>query len=139
MSRAIGGAILEAHDLTVDTVVLLRQGSIPKTTSGKIQRHACRQQYLRGELDVLHTWQAHQSRPGLETYVAPRNELEPHLAGMWVEILDVERVGIFDSFFDLGGSSLLATQLMSRLTHQLGTEIPLASCSTGLPWRCSRK
>jgi acyl-CoA synthetase (AMP-forming)/AMP-acid ligase II/acyl carrier protein len=125
VSRAIGGAILEAHDLAVDAVVLVRQGTIPKTTSGKIQRHACRQQYLSGELEVLHTWQTPCARPGLETYVAPRNELESHLAGMWAEILDIEQVGIFDSFFDLGGSSLLATQLMTRLADQLGAEIPL--------------
>jgi acyl-CoA synthetase (AMP-forming)/AMP-acid ligase II len=51
--RAIRRAVAEEHDVRVHTVVLLRAGSIPKTTSGKVQRHACQDSFLKGTLQRL--------------------------------------------------------------------------------------
>jgi acyl-CoA synthetase (AMP-forming)/AMP-acid ligase II len=53
VTRAIRRAVAEEHDVRVHTVVLLRAGRIPKTTSGKVQRHACRASYLKGTLERL--------------------------------------------------------------------------------------
>lgn len=50
---AIRRAVSTEHEMLVDQIVLIRAGSIPKTSSGKIQRHACRQAYLEGTLDVV--------------------------------------------------------------------------------------
>ena len=50
---AIRQAVLEEHGLTLDGIVLVRSGTIPKTSSGKIQRRACRAALLAGELKVL--------------------------------------------------------------------------------------
>ncbi len=58
-------------------------------------------------------------------YVAPRTATEEVLAGIWVEVLKLERVGVEASFFDLGGHSLLATQVVSRARQAFGTEVPL--------------
>jgi amino acid adenylation domain-containing protein len=67
-----------------------------------------------------------QSRPELErSYVAPRTALEEVLAQDWREVLNIERVGVHDNFFDLGGHSLLATRLMSRLQEDFQIDIPL--------------
>ena len=55
----------------------------------------------------------------------PRTPTEEALAGIWREVLGVERVGLSDSFFDLGGHSLLATQLVARLRDSFGAEVPL--------------
>ncbi|MEU7892851.1 amino acid adenylation domain-containing protein [Nonomuraea sp. NPDC049152] len=60
-------------------------------------------------------------------YEAPRDELEETLAGIWAEILGVERPGIRDDFFDLGGHSLLALRLALRMRQALGREIPVAT------------
>ncbi|HEX8352282.1 MAG TPA: AMP-binding protein, partial [Pyrinomonadaceae bacterium] len=49
----IFGAVAQEHELSVHDVVLIRAGSIPKTSSGKIQRHACREGYLAGSLDAV--------------------------------------------------------------------------------------
>ncbi|WP_437972165.1 amino acid adenylation domain-containing protein [Sorangium sp. So ce260] len=56
-------------------------------------------------------------------FVAPRSELEEALAVLWQEILRVERVGVHDSFFELGGSSLHAVQLFSRLRGAFGIDV----------------
>ena len=55
---AIRRAVLREHELTVEAIVLIRTGSIPKTSSGKIQRHACRNGYLDGSLEVVEIWEA---------------------------------------------------------------------------------
>ncbi|NJC68105.1 hypothetical protein HC028_26905, partial [Planosporangium flavigriseum] len=47
-------------------------------------------------------------------YVAPRTEAERVLAGIWAEVLGVERVGVEDNFFELGGDSILSIQVVSR-------------------------
>jgi acyl-CoA synthetase (AMP-forming)/AMP-acid ligase II len=51
--RAIRRAVAEEHDVRVHTVVLLRAARIPKTTSGKVQRHACQANFLKGTLERL--------------------------------------------------------------------------------------
>ena len=57
--------------------------------------------------------------------MAPRTPVEETLAKIWVEILRVERVGIHDNFFDLGGHSLIATQVMSKLRDAFNVDLPL--------------
>ncbi|MCP4658067.1 MAG: amino acid adenylation domain-containing protein, partial [bacterium] len=60
-------------------------------------------------------------------YVAPRNPAEEVLAGIWSEVLGVERVGVHDDFFALGGHSLLATRVVSRVSRIFGRTLPVAS------------
>jgi 8-amino-7-oxononanoate synthase len=60
---AIRRAIAREHDLTPDAIVLLKAGSVPKTSSGKIQRHACREGYLAGTLAVVGQWRAGEEGP----------------------------------------------------------------------------
>jgi len=56
-------------------------------------------------------------------YVAPETELERILAAIWKDVLRVERVGLYDNFFDLGGHSLLMVQVFSRIKAQVDTEL----------------
>jgi surfactin family lipopeptide synthetase A len=58
-------------------------------------------------------------------YVAPRTAIEESLSQIWAELLEVERVGVHDSFFDLGGHSLLTTRLVSRIRDAFQLEVPL--------------
>jgi acyl carrier protein len=84
--------------------------NMPFTNAGKIDRRA---------LPV--------ATPQLSEAVfeAPRTAVEEKLAAMWASILKLERVGIHDHFFDLGGNSLLAFQLISRVRDDFNVELPL--------------
>lgn len=59
------------------------------------------------------------------TFVAARNPLEEILRSIWVAVLKREPIGVEDHFFELGGNSLLATQIMSRVHDALQVELPL--------------
>jgi acyl transferase domain-containing protein/acyl carrier protein len=66
------------------------------------------------------------SRPNLgNSYVAPTNELEKQITEIWQEVLGIVQVGIYDNFYELGGDSLIATQLVSRLRTKFPVELPL--------------
>jgi len=56
IAQAIRRAIVEQHELDPAAIVLIRQTSLPITSSGKVQRNLCREQYLAGELKVIHAW-----------------------------------------------------------------------------------
>jgi amino acid adenylation domain-containing protein len=86
--------------------------SFPLTTNGKVNRRA-----LPAPADA---------RPELEVeYVEARTPVEATLIRIWMEVMDVKRIGIHDNFFELGGHSLLATQIISRLRGIFNTELPL--------------
>ncbi|MGY3698971.1 non-ribosomal peptide synthetase component F/aryl carrier-like protein [Bradyrhizobium sp. USDA 3240] len=88
----------------------VRLAALPLTVNGKLDRKA-----LPGPADAAYA---------LAAYEAPRGEVETMLAGIWAELLGVERIGRHDNFFELGGHSLLAVQLMERLRRlSLGVEV----------------
>ncbi len=84
--------------------------AMPLTPRGKVDRRALPAPGAPGEAGV---------------HVAPRTQTEEVLAGVWAEVLGVERVGAADDFFALGGHSLLATRVASRLREAFGAEVPL--------------
>jgi amino acid adenylation domain-containing protein len=65
--------------------------------------------------------------PGEEDDTAPGSPLEQAVAGIWTEVLQLERVGLHDDFFELGGHSLLATRVVARMRTAFGIELPLRS------------
>jgi len=83
----------------------------PLLPSGKLDRKALARRPLDEE-----------GRPGGE-FVAPRSELEREIAEVWCEVLEVEKVGAHDNFFDLGGHSLLVLRVRAQLNEALGREI----------------
>jgi amino acid adenylation domain-containing protein len=92
---------------------ILPTGSLPRTPGGKVDRRALARR-----------------TPGppaaaAEGFVAPRTAIEETLSWIWAEVLGIERVGATDGFFDLGGHSLLGTQVMARVRDALGVELPL--------------
>ena len=58
-----------------------------------------------------------------EPFVAPRTRIEEILAALWTDILGIDRVGVHDHFFELGGDSLRATQIANRLHKAFLTQL----------------
>ncbi|MEM9008074.1 MAG: amino acid adenylation domain-containing protein, partial [Cyanobacteria bacterium P01_F01_bin.86] len=87
--------------------------SLPLTANGKVDRQSL-------PLPDI-------TRPDLEeSFVAPRTPVEASLAGIWADVLRLERVGIHDNFFELGGHSLLVTQVVSRLRDAFEVDLSLS-------------
>ncbi|WP_234379953.1 type I polyketide synthase [Streptomyces sp. CMB-StM0423] len=81
---------------------------------------------LAREMDELALPVATHPRPDLPTpYAAPRTPREQAVADVWQEVLGLDRVGVDDDFFALGGHSLAAVQIGTRLKSRLGTELDL--------------
>jgi amino acid adenylation domain-containing protein len=57
------------------------------------------------------------------SYLAPRNEIEQAVASVWQEVLKVEKVGVFDNFFDLGGHSLLMFQMQAKMRKAFNRDL----------------
>lgn len=58
-------------------------------------------------------------------FIAPRTPLERELAAIWISVLEVERIGVYDDFFALGGDSMLATLVISRVADATGCEVTM--------------
>jgi len=96
----------------------MRLARLPAAANGKLDRAAL-------ELLVAADAVALDGRGRDAPDVAPHDDVEQLLADIWRELLGVERVGVTDDFFALGGSSLLAVQLVMRVERALGVEVPL--------------
>src|SRR5262249_24625385 len=83
--------------------------ALPLTPNGKLDRQALPVPSVEEDL----------------AYVAPRTKTEQALAALWSELLGVERVGLHGGFFALGGPSLLAMQLISRVRDVLHVDLPV--------------
>jgi amino acid adenylation domain-containing protein len=97
-------------DYMVPTFIT-RLDALPMTANGKVDRRALPRP---------------EAGEGGAEHVAPRNELEELIAEVWADLLSVERVGVRDHFFRLGGHSLAATRFTARLRDLLDLEVPLA-------------
>lgn len=86
---------------------------------------------LRRPEDVLAAMQAKMQKPEAAAADAPRTNLERELAMLWAELLHVGAVGIHDNFFDMGGHSLLAVQLLSRVRQSHGADLSLEIVYSG--------
>jgi acyl transferase domain-containing protein/thioesterase domain-containing protein/acyl carrier protein len=66
-------------------------------------------------------------RPDLDSeYVAPEGEIETKLAAIWQDLLGVDQIGAEDSFFDLGGHSLVAVRLFAKVKKAFGVDFPIS-------------
>lgn len=89
---------------------------MPTTANGKVDRAA---------LAAMVVDSADGASPRARPYVAPRTPWERDLAGMWQEVLRIERVGVDDDFFDLGGQSFDAIRIFALIRNRWGRAFTL--------------
>ncbi len=94
--------------------VFVRLEELPLTPNGKVNRHMLPAPgQTRNEVEY--------------SFVAPRSPLEEVLASIFAEVLGMQRLSVYDNFFEMGGHSLLAARLISRLCETLQVALPLRS------------
>jgi hypothetical protein len=95
-------------------VIFLSVGHLPLRGDGSVDR-------------ALLLRSTGQSNSGVEDYVAPETYVQEVVCGMFSEVLEIELIGIHDNFFDLGGHSLLVTQIMNRIRSKFQIRLPMHS------------
>ncbi|ASS74680.1 hypothetical protein CIG75_06640 [Tumebacillus algifaecis] len=152
VATAIRQAVAQHHDLQTYGVVLIKPASIPKTSSGKIQRHACRQRFLEGTLEALHTdvlgrqtatdappqagfdfgtldRKALQSLDESERLIALENYLQVKASAVLkVNPTQIERSRSLNA---LGLDSLMAVELKNEVEEAYQIELPLTALLDG--------
>ncbi|MGL4513216.1 MAG: non-ribosomal peptide synthetase, partial [Lacipirellulaceae bacterium] len=132
IARAVRAAVNESHGVDPASVVLLRQGSLPVTSSGKVQRSLCRDRYVAGELRVVFEL-ARSSEIAPPTAiptggVAPRTagEIEAWLGRWLAQRLEIDPTDVARDrpFAELGVDSLTAVELSGELEQELGVKLP---------------
>jgi len=130
---AIAAALGEAFQYEAALVLLLEPGDLPRTSSGKLQRSACVAAWQSGALVPFAVHDARSEPPRASATGASVAEAgstvltstEQIIAQIWSEVLDVPTPGARDDFFALGGRSLLAAKVASRLRAKLGRDVPV--------------
>ncbi|MDF3932682.1 non-ribosomal peptide synthase/polyketide synthase [Pseudomonas citronellolis] len=126
LAKAIASAVAEAFQEAPLVVALLEPGALPKTSSGKLQRSACRQQLLDGSLQAYAVQRAgEQLGLARNEPVAALSLDEQAMAALWSEVLETPAIRRDDNFFALGGNSIKAAQLVARLRERNGRAVEL--------------
>ncbi|WP_460122160.1 non-ribosomal peptide synthetase [Pseudomonas sp. S2_C03] len=122
--KVIRQAVAEAYQETPSVVVLLNPGALPKTSSGKLQRSACRSRLADGSLDSYALFPT--ATVADQEHPQSACELQSLIGRIWAEQLQVPQVSADDHFFLLGGNSIAATQVVARLREALGLQLNLS-------------
>ncbi|MDE1165525.1 MAG: non-ribosomal peptide synthase/polyketide synthase [Pseudomonas sp.] len=119
----IRASIAEVHRESPVVVALIGPGSLPKTSSGKLQRSACAAQWREGRLPCVAQWRsgAVAASPLATLQEAP----SALIARLWCEHLKVDAVQPHASFFSQGGNSIQAIQMIAQLRDELGIDLQL--------------
>ena len=121
--KAIRQAVAEAYQEAPSVVVLLNPGALPKTSSGKLQRSACRNRLADGSLDSYAVFPS--ASESTDNAGTSASGLEALIGKIWAEQLNLKQVTADDHFFLLGGNSIAATQVIARVREELALELNL--------------
>ncbi|WP_340202268.1 amino acid adenylation domain-containing protein [Ascidiimonas sp. W6] len=101
--------------------------NIPRTTSGKLQRFKLLEEYIHGDHHEIETELAKLIQEYLKDniqIVTPENEIEEKLLSIWKRMLNNEQIGVTNKFFEIGGTSLKAAEIIMTLESVFEVEIP---------------
>jgi hypothetical protein len=111
-SEELRGYLEERLPKYMVPAVYVAMERLPQTPNGKVDRRALPEPRRTG---------------AAEGYVAPRDDLEQELAAIWERALGVRPIGVDESFFHLGGHSLVAVQVFNEIERSIGERLPLST------------
>ena len=118
-------AVLEAHGVDPHAIVLIRPLTLPRTTSGKLQRLKARELFLAGELSEIARWQQDDGQAAPAPPDPATAGLERLVCALVEQVTGARGIRPGDSFFDLGGDSLAAMRFVDLLERRTGLTLPL--------------
>lgn len=126
-------AVALVHGLRVHTIMLVCAGTVPKTSSGKIQRGLCRARYLAGELTEAVQRVPAAGATAVDALPGPRDDLEYRLRALVAQLVDVapETLDVKVPLLAIGLDSLALVTLQQRLEAAFGVTVPLGDVLTG--------
>ena len=136
---AVRRRVAEEHEVTPDAVLLVRLASVPKTSSGKIQRHACREAFLDDALKVVAQWRAWTDPAAVRDWSSWQDAYDGGMSALGIDPATAR--GVFDAvrhvareragdlsldtnIFDLGLDSLERMEVVALLEKQFGGRLP---------------
>ncbi len=122
--QAIRAEILEQHEILIDDINFVASGQLPVTSSGKIQRSLARAMYLDNDLNYIVAKETANTDVAVQTGTT---ETQIKLEQIWRDILNLEQVSLDDNLFDLGGHSLVATQMVAEIERLLAKKVSLVN------------
>jgi acyl-CoA synthetase (AMP-forming)/AMP-acid ligase II/acyl carrier protein len=129
ITAAIRRAISEAFEIEADTIVLTPPLGVPKTSSGKLERQKCRQDYLNGTLRTVATAQQQRRAPTVLPKLsgtATQGVIEAWILARLAQVLEVEPASLDAGrpFSEFGLDSVMATGISGELENWLGRSLP---------------
>ena len=137
--RTIVRNVAQRHGLQIDSIGLVKSGTVPKTTSGKIRRQECRSRFLAGTLATLHQWHVGTAElsSAAAADLADAVRFDPSLGATQVLAIVIGEVATVlgaapasidprESIYALGLDSLVAARLRSRLLSIFGVELDVS-------------
>jgi amino acid adenylation domain-containing protein len=149
IAEAVRRAVAEEHEAVVHEIVLVPQGAVPKTTSGKIQRRACRDLYLAAELHPLGSSRLEATSepepaegPLRDALLAAASPERMAIAERWLARafarlarVDARRLDPERALTGLGLDSLVAVELKNAVEDEVGVALPIAGLLEGMSLR----
>ncbi len=134
--ESVRQAVTEEHEVSVHAITLLRAGSLPKTSSGKVQRYLCLQRFIDGSLNEVTRWQANDTQERVDESRPAARDSEAIAA--WLQSQLTSSLGLDDAEIDVdrplyvyGVDSLLAVELTHDIETTLGVALPSVSFLQG--------
>jgi 8-amino-7-oxononanoate synthase len=136
--QSIISKVSRDHDVSLDAVVLVRFGSLPKTSSGKLQRHACREAFLDGSLKIVAQWRSWNEAGSIADWSSWQddeshgtvNGIDPKTAAVVLEVVrSVAReraanLSLESNIIDIGLDSLERMEVVTALERTFGGRLP---------------
>ncbi len=120
--------IVKKLNINPSYIIPINKNSIPRTASGKIKRKQLVSFFQEGKFDnIINQIKNKTKKERKEKYIKAENTIEKELQILWSNLFSLKNIGIQENFFDLGGTSLLASQLVSIINSKFSVNLLIES------------